>query len=285
MADFVAIGLRALSIAAALQAAGAPIFVRLFGRELERSAPRIHRMGLSMAVGGLVLTLVHAVVEPARLSGELRGIWDGSLQAVLLSSDFGTAIAIRTLGLGMIVGGSLKPGRFGEASALIGASLVAASFAFMGHTAANDQRWLLAPLLITHLLAVAFWFGALWPLLSAARLEEAAVAGAVIRQFSKAAIRLVPVIFLAGVAMAYALLPDLSALRTPYGLSLIAKVAGFSLLMVLAAANKWRFGPKVAGGERFAVKAFRCSVLAEWVLVFVVVAVTAAMTSLFSPEH
>lgn len=285
MADFVAIGLRGLAFVAVLQAAGIPIFISLFGENLDRSGRAIRAMAALTAAGGLLLTAIHAAVEPARLTGELGDIFDGSLQALLLSSDFGTTTAIRVFGLALILAGSLGRIRLGEAVALIGASLVVVSFTFMGHTAADAQRWLLAPLLITHLIAVAFWFGGLWPLLSSTRRESAAVGGAIIEAYSRVAIWLVPLIFVAGIGLALTLLPDLSSLRTPYGYLLMVKVSGFAILMAFAAANKWRFGPKVSDGDGIALQAFQRSVLAEWFLIMAVVLVTAAMTALFSPEH
>jgi putative copper export protein len=284
-ADLVAISLRALAFAAVLQAAGMAIFLWLFHDDLDRSSPRIGALNLFTACAGILLTIGHAVVEPARLTGELRGILDGSLQSMLLASDSGTAVAIRLLGLAMIVSGSIKASRLSGAAALMGASLVITSFAFMGHTAGAEQRWLLAVLLISHLLVIAFWFGALWPLLISTKFEAAALAGLVIEQFSRLAVRLVPIIFLAGVAMAILLLPSISSLRSPYGLLLISKIAGFAILMGLAAANKWRFGPRVASGDRVALQTFRRTVLAEWFLIIVVVTVTATMTEFFSPEH
>ena len=204
---------------------------------------------------------------------------------MLIGSNFGTTIAVRTLGLLMIAGGWLKPSRPGEGAALIGTSLIVVSFAFMGHTAAAAQRWLLAPLLIAHLFTVAFWFGSLWPLATVTRCENAVIAGAIIESFSKVAIWAVSVIFVAGVAMAGALLPGLASLRSPYGISLMGKLAGFAILMALASMNKWRLGPKIAQGNRSSLKSLQLSVLAEWVLILTVVTITAAMTALFSPDH
>jgi putative copper export protein len=285
MADIVAIGLRALAFAASLSAAGTAIFVWLFGKSLDRSARRIRMLTFATALAGLLLTVAHAVVEPARLAGAWSGIFDASLQTLLLGSDFGTTMAVRMLGLLAVFAGALRSGRPGDGVALAGALLIAASFALMGHTAADPERWLLAPLLIAHLVAIAFWFGALWPLAAVARHEAPAVAGAVIARFSGIAVRAVPAVFMAGVAMAVLLLPGWSSLRTAYGYSLMAKVAGFSTLMLLAALNKWRFGPGVGRGDGAAVAAFRRSVAAEWVLIVAVVAVTAAMTALFDTGH
>jgi putative copper resistance protein D len=282
MADIVAIGLRALAIAATLSAAGTAMFVWLFGESLDRSARRIRGLMFATALAALLLTVAHAVVEPARLAGAWSGIVDSSLQSVLFGSDFGATTAMRELGLLIVLAGSFRPERAGDGAALIGAALVAASFAFMGHTAADPERWLLAPLLVVHLLAVAFWFGALWPLAAVASHESPPVAGAVIGRFSGIAVRFVPAILLAGICMASLLLPGWSSLGTAYGFSLMAKIAGFTTLMGLAALNKWRLGPRVAQGDRVAVAALRGSMMAEWLLILAVLFVTAAMTALFS---
>jgi len=148
----------------------------------------------------------------------------------------------------------------------------------------TTDRWLLAGLLILQLLIIAFWFGALWPLLLASSQEAPATNAAVVEQFSRVAIRLVPVVFLAGFALAVALLPSIASLSTPYGLLLQAKVAAFALLMILAALNKWRLAPRIRGGDPAATRALRRSIMAEWVLIAGVIAITAAMTGLFSPS-
>jgi putative copper export protein len=81
------------------------------------------------------------------------------------------------------------------------------------------------------------------------------------------------------------LLPDLSALRAPYGISLITKLGGFSILMALAGLNKWQLSHGVSKGNRRSLLAFQTTVLAEWILILAIVTVTAVMTSLFSPDH
>lgn len=283
MTDYLAIGLRAAEFTAALQAAGIPVFVWLFGGSLERAVRPLGRLVVWTAVAGLALSIGHALVEPARLAGELGGIFDPFLHGILLASDAGTTTAIRVLGLTMVLGGSLQPSRFGMLLALMGGTLIAASFAFMGHTAADERGWLLAVLLILHLLLVAFWLGALWPLLAAIDHETLAVAGRVVEQFSTLAVWLVPIIFLAGLGLAVALVPDIASLSTPYGRLLLAKVAGFALLMVFATVNKWRLGPRVARGDGAALRVLRGTVLIEWILIVGVVTVTATMTGLFSP--
>jgi putative copper export protein len=139
-------------------------------------------------------------------------------------------------------------------------------------------------LLLAHLLIVAFWFGALWPLYLVTLRESRERMARVIAVFSAAAVWLVPVILVAGVAIAALLLPDIAALLQPYGELLIAKVVLFAVLLGLAALNKWRFGPAMERGDTQAARGFRRSVVSEYVLIAAVLSVTAVMTTFFSPE-
>ncbi|HEX9878376.1 MAG TPA: hypothetical protein VGC50_17195 [Gammaproteobacteria bacterium] len=123
MVDFIAISVRALGFVAALQAAGVPLFLWLFGDDLPSSMGAIQRLGARVAIAGLLLTMAYQVLEPARLTGELVGVFDSSIQALLLASDLGTATAVRVLGLAMVVLVWLKPSRFGAAAALAGSGM------------------------------------------------------------------------------------------------------------------------------------------------------------------
>jgi putative copper export protein len=153
----------------------------------------------------------------------------------------------------------------------------------MGHTATHEQRWLLAPALIVHVLIVAFWFGALWPLYRVTRNETFSAAGAVVERFSAIALWLVPAIFVAGLVLSVALLQGLDALLTSYGVLLIAKIAGFGVLMVPAALNKWRYGPKIGSGDASAARALGVSARLEWAIIAIVLVLASIMTSLFAP--
>jgi putative copper export protein len=154
-----------------------------------------------------------------------------------------------------------------------------------GHTALGAHRLWLAPLLLVHLILVAFWFGSLWPLRQLCALEPREAAARVIEAFSTGALGLVPLIPLAGAGMAVLLLPDFAALLAPYGLLLGAKLLLFAALMGLAALNKLRLAPALARGEPGALPRFRRSVAAEYVLICAVLAVTAVLTGLFSPAE
>jgi putative copper export protein len=310
MPDILSAVLRALSFVLQLQAAGAVFFAAAFGPALTISLTGIRALARSTALAAILAVAAHYALESARMAGDLSGVLDTSLQGTAWASTIGASFAVRILGLLLIVAGMrAAPGRLGASRffaapvgtgrpfslgrfsargftivGVTGAVLVAVSFTLTGHTTTNARRWLLAPLLLAHLLIVAFWFGALWPLCLVTLRESRERMARVIAVFSAAAVWLVPLILVAGAAMAVLLLPDVAALLQPYGVLLIAKVVLFAVLLGLAALNKWRFGPAIQRGDTQAARGFRRCVVSEYVLIVAVLSVTAVMTTFFSPE-
>jgi hypothetical protein len=318
--DVLSVIARALSFVCALQAAGAALFLELFGGQGEEVGRRIRRLGTLSAWAAMALVAVHYGLEPARMAGNLAGVWDLSLQELTARSSIAVAAVLRIVGLLLIVVG-LKSGRSGagglagtsapysaevraagferhteqplrprtpaptrRAIAWLGVALIAGSFAATGHTAAAEaHRWLLAGLLTLHLLVIEFWFGALLPLVFIARAGSLDAAHTV-RRFSRIATALVPLILVAGVGSAWLLVPGWQVLREPYGQLLLLKVVGFAALLAIAALNKWRLGPELETAHFDAARRFRRSVLSEYVLIGAVLTITAVMTSFFSPE-
>ena len=281
LADAVSSLVRALSFIALFQAAGIVIFVAVFGRRLEHSREPIRRVGLISALAGLILVAAHYGLEAARMAGELQGVFDSSLQSMVLQSPMSIGAAFRVIGLALIAAALGRSGR-NEALGLAGATSTVVGFLFVGHTASHADRTWLAGLLSLHLVAVAFWFGALVPLFVVSRREDAGVATRVVDLFSRIASWWVPIILLAGAFMTLLLVDSWSAFARPYGLILLFKVLAFAVLMLLASLNKWRYAPALAV-PRMAI-AFQRSVTAEYFLICAVLAATAIMTTFFSPE-
>ncbi len=279
--DALSVLLRALSLVLVLQAAGAALCLALFGRELADSLATARRLGSIAAASGAVCVVAHLALQAGRMAGDLSGMLDGSLLRLALTSTAGSASALSVLGLALIAC-ALTARRTGVA--VIGTALVTASFTLTGHTSVSPHRWILCLLLPAHLLIVAFWFGALPVLYLASLKESPARAARIVDRFSSVATWLVPGILLAGLALAALLVANLGVLRQPYGELLLAKLGGFALLMGLASLNKWRLAPAMARADPGALIAFRRSVAAELALIVAVLAVTAVMTTLFSPD-
>jgi putative copper export protein len=284
MTDVLSVILRALSFILLFQAAGVALFVALFGRRLASARGTVRRLGQAAALAAIMLVAAHYALEAARMAGELSGMWDRALQGMVWDSPSRAALICRLAGLLLIAIGLQVASPRSTIVAVGGAVLATGAFTLTGHTSVNVHRGALATLLMLHLLIVAFWFGALWPLYLASLRETPARASDIIEQFTAVATWLVPVILLAGIVMAVLLLPNISALSEPYGKLLIAKAVGFAVLMGLAAANKWRLGPALVHGPVQSGRWFRRSVAAEYVLIAAVLTITAVMTSFFSPE-
>jgi putative copper export protein len=283
-ADLLSVTLRALGFVALFQAAGIAIFLALPGQPLASTAPALRRLGMRAALIAAVLLTGQYLLEAARMSGELGGALDPALQGLVLRSATSVTLTWRLLGLLLIVGGLRREGPAATALGVAGVVIVLAAFTFVGHTANAPSRWILSPVLLAHLAVVAYWFGSLLPLYLVSLHEPAAASGRIVEQFSARAIWLVPGLLLAGLILAFLLLPDLAALRTPYGELLIVKVLGFCTLMVLAALNRWRFGPALGRGDVAAGRRFRNAVTAEYGLIAMILCVTAVLTTFYSPE-
>ena len=119
------------------------------------------------------------------------------------------------------------------------------------------------------------------PLYLVAGREPPHRAAHVIDAFSRVAAWVVPVIFLAGVGLTVLLVPSWAVFKQPYGQLLLAKVALFAVLLALATLNKWTFGPACAKGR---TRGFKQAVAIEYVLICIVLAITATMTTFYSPE-
>ncbi len=282
--DLFSVVIRALGFIALFQAVGNVLFVAMFADLLGSSTASIRNSARNSAWLAVASIALYQLLGAARMTGEYAGLGNWSMQALSFSSNVGVANEIRVLGLLLIAFSVARSGTGAVLAAVTAACMVVMSFVITGHTAASPQRWLLAPLLVVHLWVVAFWFGSLWPLLQMSSREPNPVAVAVIEKFSAIATWLVPGIAVAGVVMAFVLLPDVSALLAPYGLLLLAKIAGFAVLLGLAAFNKWRLLPSIAAGQGGAMQSFRRNVVLEIVLLCGVLIVTAFMTGLYSPE-
>jgi copper transport protein len=285
LVDAVAVVVRALGYIALLQAVGTVIFSVVFGQRLVETRAAVRSLALVSTVVAGAVTVLQYLLEAGRLSGELRGMVDPSLQSIVLHSPASTALVLRLLGLGLIgFGLPLRRGRVGVSIALAGGALSIAAFASVGHTATHSPRWLLAALVILHGSVVAFWFGALLPLRSIAARESPPLAGAIVKRFSALAVWVVPGLFVFGALLAAFLLPSVAALGTAYGRLLLGKATGFAMLIALASLNRWRFVLAIERADAVARRAFRQTVAAEYALIAAVLCVTAVLTTFYSPD-
>jgi putative copper resistance protein D len=283
--DALVISLRAIGFVALFQAAGAALFLALYEPHIVRaSADRLRVVARVAALVALVAAVLHYVLTPARMAGDFGSTFDPALESLLLRSNSGGAHIVRVVGLAILLLSLDRASRLNTWAACGGAALALLSFVLMGHTVIHAQRWILAPLLLVHVVVVAVWLGALAGLYLAAR-DAGAASGPLVTRFSSHATWAVPAIFVCGLGMSVVFVRSWAELATPYGAMVLGKSLAFALIMVPAVYNKWRFGPRLNAGEAAAAVGLQRAITAEWLLIAAVLVATAAMTSLYAPEH
>lgn len=237
--------------------------------------------GIALTFGGIALiaTLVGFSLRGANLTGDASGLIDLEMLGLLWSTPVGTAIALRLFGLGVLIVG-LFMARGGIVLSALGGVVAVWSFGHIGHISDRGSA-VLDVALTLHLITVAIWIGILTPLQRLARktatYAEAAKVG---HRFGLVASFTVPALIVAGGYMSYTLVGSIAALiQTGYGQALVIKVLLVAVLLGLAAANKLRFMPRLKVGDASAAKHLTKSISIEWVVVVLVLAVTAVLTS------
>lgn len=280
--DAVAVGMRGAAFVAALQAAGLSPFIAVHRSALAENAPPLLSLARSMTLVGLALVLAHQGVEAARLAGDWSGLLDVDVQRVNWHRSAGVAALVGGAGLAIEYAGFCLRGLPGRTLTMLGALGVVASFALTGHTTAAMVSPQIRLLLALHVAIVGYWLGSIVALVRLTRVATSQSLERAGTAFSASAVWLVPAILPIGVGMAFGLLPSLAALRTVYGALLLSKVTGFTVLLTLAAFNRWRVVPALRHKPLEATRWFRRALHAEYLLLVGVLSVTAVMTSLYS---
>ncbi len=288
--DAAAVLVKTALYAATLGAAGGVFFLGYSSSLLEPP----DRLAIARPLGILVAAAIAAsavrvLLIAASMSEDAAGMLDARLLAMVWHGGEGRAAALRTGGLLLAIPALVRRGPPGWL-AIVGAAVAATSFAWVGHVRAAAQTAAgaraAAPLLLgVHVLAVAFWLGALGPLAIEARRRAPRELGAVAVRFGRIAMAVVGALLAAGAAVLWILLGSLSELwSSDYGRIACAKIALVACLLALAAWNKLRLVPRIVRGDPLAVLSLRRSIRAEMLAAVLILLTTAALTTLAGPQ-
>lgn len=245
-------------------------------------ATRLRRLVFLAIVVSILATMGRILVQAGRLMDDgIEGMLDPEIIVIGLEGPLGTSSTVRAIGLIFLLFGLVVP--FARlAVTVLGSVLVASSFALIGH-ATKEPQWLMGGLITLHLLAVSYWFGALFPLHMLSHPDrDLGLAARMSERFGRQASVLVPLLVIAGGLFAYLLLGDLFKLYTTnYGLVLLAKLGLVIIILGFAAMNKLRFVPALSNGGAGFARAFRRSLRYEGTAFISVFATTALLTTLF----
>jgi putative copper resistance protein D len=241
-------------------------------------------MQLSLAAA-LLFGLAWLVLEAEGMSGaSTLAETLAAMPEVLLQTSFGRVLILQ----GLTITAALAAAVIRWPSRLTVGFAGLAVLLESGHShgfAMGDNGLLLSEGL--HLLASGAWLGALLPLLIVVRDAPLAAAESAASRF--ATLGTIAVTVLAGSALyqGFVLSGGLKGLTgTAYGAVLITKAALFALLLALAAVNRWRLTPALAGQDGEAAReTLALSVAAETVIGLLVVIAASELSTLEPGMH
>jgi putative copper resistance protein D len=280
---WVSICIKALVYATSLTAAGSVLCI-IFLRALPVSEIVVlKRFAVWLALAAAALSLVRIPLRAGFLMG---GTWHGATDPMILGivvqSPLGISIAVRLMGLALILT-LLLPVHWGRITAGLGALFVAVSFVLRGH-ALEEPRLLLGALITVHLLGLAFWIGAFVPLYRAAGIGRGQDAAQLIHEFGRKAVYVVASLTVAGGITLWFLIGNpITAALTPYGQFFLLKLTIFLAIIILAAWNKMQLTPALLRGDIDARDSLQRSIMWEVVFVLFVLFVTATLTTISAP--
>lgn len=264
--------MRFVMTAALVIAVGAAVFAALVKlAPLEGRALRAGRIaaGVSLPVGVVVLGFYGLELLGLPVDAFLTGApWQAAFVSPLAATVF-LSVAAAVFSYVALGARSMVLRR---STAMLAWALAGLSFAVSGHATTAPPRWISAPAIALHAVALIFWMGALLPLLYALLRPGD---DAVLRRFSSLAIPLVALLVLTGLALTWAQTAgDVSALvSSSYGRLLGAKLVLVLGLLALAARNRLVLTPAYAAGELDAAMRFARAIRVEILVGLVILAV------------
>jgi putative copper resistance protein D len=278
--DWLVVLAKALTYASTLAAAGGVFFAVYAGALPTPCDTALRRLLVHLSIAGLLAGGAKILLTAASLDGEAAGMIDAGLLRMVWQSGESSAAALRSVGLAAIVWRAHR-GRPG-AGICLAAAVAATSFAWVGHVHAVAAPTWPTAVLAVHLLCVAFWVGALGPLLLVSRSANLHELERVVARFGALALATVAILVATGSAVLCMLLSGVHDLwLSDYGRLVLVKLCLVALLLSLAAFNRLRLTPALARGEGLA--SLRVSLWCEIHLALGIFLVTAAFTTLTGP--
>ncbi|HKR88005.1 MAG TPA: copper homeostasis membrane protein CopD [Phenylobacterium sp.] len=298
--DAALILVRLVALASGVALFGAPLFV-LYGGPPEEVAPGPLKPLLAWAAltSGLAAGAA-LVLQTGEMAGEpAAGLDPATLRDVITSGGFGASILAR-LGAALPALGLLIALRAGRMLWIVTAALGAvglSALAWSGHGAADEGAVGLAHTAadIVHLLAAGVWLGALLVLALLLWAPEPGpkalgVLHRALKGFSGVGSVVVAALIASGLANSWFLVgPDhvTDFAASLWGRLLLAKLAIFAAMLMLAALNRFRLTPRLeaalVGDPRTALSALRRSLALESAAGLLVLALVAGLGLLAPP--
>jgi copper transport protein len=199
-----------------------------------------------------------------------RAAWETGLETAYGLTAIAAAFAL----FAGVFASAAASQRLSRVLSLLALAGVGVALALSGHASNAEPRALSRTAVLVHAICMTFWVGALLPLWLALRAEGRG--GATLARFSRAIPVPLALLAASGLWLAYVQLGEIAALwTTDYGRVLLGKLILVALLLVLAAANRYRLVPRFHTEGATAARPLRRSIGTELALAVAVLALVA----------
>ena len=274
--------------------AGYTFFRQVF--EQSESHKNLAITNLKWIRGSIVIALIANAIwffanTGAMAEEGIQGAFDPDILDIMWHSSIGDGTLLRGLGLVLAIFAMTSHIKFKSVSlsnsikqSILGLSLIVLSYTFslFGHV--SELGVFEKVLLMLHVLVMAWWFGALFPLKQACHEQDYEQLYSVMDKFGRQASIAVSLLLVAGLWLAFQLVGTLAALfNSSYGQTLLLKLALVVSILGIAAKHKLKLVPQLKNND--GREALSKSISIEMVVAFAILSVTAGLTSVVGPAN
>lgn len=267
----------------AMASTGALLFLVILKPQDEGTRDALLRRSVSALIIFTILALFEVSVQTAALLDDgPSGLIDVETMNIILVGPMGASLFYKLASIALLMTAILSK-LLRPLLSIIGSLILFFAFTRLGH--ATHEAWILPAVLMVHLCAISFWYGALYPL-SKMLGDGATIAEAsyLAEKFGKLAIMPVVVLAAAGIYFATFTLGSFAALaNSPYGNLILLKLGCVIGLLGLASINKFNLVPALKSTDRQDAIRLRTSIFLEKCLFLGIFITTAIVTSTHPP--
>ncbi|HTN61656.1 MAG TPA: copper resistance protein CopC [Devosia sp.] len=211
------------------------------------------------------------------LGGNPSQLLEGRPWWLGLTSSYGVTLGLACVALLLgLIALQTQSRRLAKVTAGIAILVTGLAISASGHASAADPQWLTRPALFMHVTTIAWWVGALIPLILLLRQDQHVASPALIR-FSRAIpFAIMPLVGSGAILAVIQLGPPGQTWWLPYGQILAAKLSLLVVLFAIASWNRWVLTVPAAAGDELALKRMRRGIVAEIVIILAVLGLVSA---------
>src|SRR5690554_1842099 len=248
-------------------------------------------IGGGAVLGVLAVGINYSAQIGAFSASGIVGMMDYSLHTFLWPSSGGDSVVWRASGFGLaficsivLIDAILGLRKLAIALLAVAWVPIAVGLAAIGHSLALNAS--ARAMLFLHVLAIACWIGAFYPLWRLCASADLALIPRTMHNFGLWGIGLVGVVVFTGGSLLWQLFDQPSDfVSTDYGIAVVVKLSLVAVIMLFAALHKFILVPNLAGDDaQQAQQRLKRSIALEAIVGCFILAATAVLSSVLGPE-